>query len=93
MSDDRREILRHDDSGTKKPITEIWAWVCEETPGSEAIPATLVFDPEARIVPLIGADRDRIESWRAAAVATRIATARPVRLVRFTTREVVETLT
>jgi len=86
-------LERYDDTGDRKMITEIWAWICEETPGNEGIPATAVPDRHGmRIVPLVGGDRDRVESYRSEAIALRIALGVPVRLVRFTTREIVETL-
>lgn len=94
MSDARREPIRHFDDGSRKKITEIWAWVCEDGRG-EGIPAVRLPDPdtgEMTTMPLVGGDRARVESMRRFAIAARIGTASPVRLVRFTTREVVETL-
>lgn len=91
-------VIRHfDDGNTRKPITELWAWVSTEPDGGEGIIAASLPDPITRepvVMPLVGGDRERVESpfMRRVAMATRISTARPVRLVRFTTREVVETL-
>lgn len=88
---------RHFDDGSRKTITEIWAWLSEEAGGGEGIIAASLPDPitgEPVVMPLIGADTARMASsfMRRTATATRISTGRPVRLVRFTTREVVETL-
>lgn len=88
-------LERYDDTGVRRLLTEMWAWVVEETPGNEGVPATA--QPghrpgEILIVPLVGGDRDRVESYRDAAIALRISLNRPVRLVRFTTREVIEEL-
>jgi hypothetical protein len=77
------------DNGERKTITEIWAWICEDTPGSEGLPGASI---GGTFMPLIGSDRQRVESMRDFAVAVRIGTGRPVKLVRFTQREDVETL-
>lgn len=97
MSDLRGKtpLERYYDTGDRKMLTEMWAWVVEETPGNEGVPA--MAQPGQRpgemvVVPLVGGDRDRVESYRATAVALRISLGCPVRLVRFTAREVVETL-
>jgi hypothetical protein len=89
--------ITHFDDGSRKPITELWAWVSTEPDGGEGIVAASLPDPdtgEPIVMPLVGGDRERIESpfMRRVATATRIHTGRPVRLVRFTTREVIETL-
>jgi hypothetical protein len=89
MSDARREPIRHFDDGSRQDVTEIFAWVVEDARGGEGIPAAMI---GGRIMPLIGADRARIESLREHAIAARIMTAQPVRLVRFSNREIVETL-
>lgn len=43
-------------------------------------------------MPLVGADRERIESLRPIAEQMRHDTAYPVKLIRFSTREVLEEL-
>jgi hypothetical protein len=95
MSDLRGKtpVEHYDDTGDRKMVKELWAWLVEETPGSEGIPATAMPERHGiRIVPLMGADRARVESYREEAVSLRIALGCPVRLVRFTTREVIEEL-
>lgn len=70
-----------------KAIDEMWAWICTEPDGGEGIPA--LQGPDGPM-PMIGADRARIESLRpwAASVANELGL--PVRLVRFTGMEVLD---
>lgn len=72
-----------------KTITEMFAWVLTEPEGGEGIPAIMF---GGSIMPLIGADRARIESLRQAAVDVRRTSGCPVRLVRFDGRTVLEEL-
>lgn len=65
-----------------KAITEMFAWVVEEADGGEGIPASsrLVL---GHLVPLLGADRERVNSLRAEARYISDLVGRPVKLVRF----------
>lgn len=73
-------------------ITELWAWVvADEGPDDEGIPA--YFDPVARMMlPMVGADRARAESLREIAVGMSIDLGKPLRLVRSTGLETVDTV-
>jgi hypothetical protein len=79
---------------TPLPIDAIYAWVATETDGSEGICSGDFEIPGIgkRHMPLIGADRDRIESLRPIAEYVHRATGCPVRMVRFTLREDLESL-
>ncbi len=68
---------------TGERITEIYAWVVlDPTDNTEGIPATLQA-ADGTMMPLIGADRDRIESLRTwAAIAAR-KTGQPCELRRW----------
>lgn len=68
-----------------RKITEIWAWVVTEADGGEGLPGWLT---ASGWMPLIGADRERIESLRD--IASAAATGLPLKLMRFTGAEVVE---
>ena len=70
------------------PVIEaVYAWVAEEPDGSEGIIAVKLKD---QWHPLVGADPERIESFRDAAMSIHHTTLMPVRLLRFTTREILE---
>jgi hypothetical protein len=70
------------------PVIEaIYAWVAEEPDQSEGIIAVKLTTSWA---PLVGADRERIESFRDAAMHIHQTSMIPVRLLRFTTREILE---
>jgi len=48
-----------------KKIDELWAWICTETDGSEGVPAiSMNLNGVDHMAPMIGADRDRVESYR-----------------------------
>lgn len=70
-----------------KKITEMWAWVCTEEDGGEGIPA---IDIGGMVMPLIGADRKRIESLRKYAEQVVNEKSYPVKLMKFSNMEVVE---
>ena len=72
-----------------KQITEIWAWVCTEPDGGEGIPAINRGD---QIWPLLGADKERVESMRPHALMVAQVNKLPVKLLKFTNMEVVEVL-
>lgn len=70
-----------------KTITEIFAWVCTEADGGEGIPA---IDHLGMAMPLVGADRQRIESLRPFAERVAHELGLPVRLARFSGMETLE---
>lgn len=76
-------------AGPKK-ITELWAWIVTEENGGEGVPAGIL--PNGGMYPLLGADESRVRSYEQEArmIAARIK--RPVRLCRFTSMEVIQTL-
>jgi len=68
-------------------IDEVWAWcVVDPADDCEGIIASVGLITH----PLIGADRERIESFRFEARAVAQMTGQPVKLVRFGQREVIE---
>lgn len=79
-----------------KRIAELWAWVAIEKDGSEGVlGAEMTIEGQRMFVPLVGADRARIESYRAYAEAIGAKSKKRIKLVRFgaaTIREVIEPL-
>jgi hypothetical protein len=71
-------------------IDALYAWVATEKDGSEGVCAHML--PTMGMVPLVGADMDRIKSLRRFAENARALTGCPVRLVRFSMREDLEEL-
>lgn len=71
-----------------KLITEMWAWVCTEPDGGEGIPA---FEMNGHVMPLMGADKLRIESLRPMAQKV-LGQGLPVKLLKFSNMEVMEEL-
>lgn len=67
-------------------ITELFAWIVEHPDGEDGVPA--VRGRDDMVMPLIGSDRERIESLRSAAMEC--AETMPVRLVRFAQVEILE---
>lgn len=70
-------------AGTGLKIEKLYAWVAEEPDGGEGIIAGLFPGHDDVWMPLIGADRDRIESYRNHAQAVARETGYPVRLKVF----------
>jgi hypothetical protein len=76
---------------TGQKIERLYAWVATEPDGGEGVCGAYV--PElGGLVPLVGADRERIESLRDHAAITRKASGYPVRMVEFSTRTNMEEL-
>jgi len=74
-----------------KKIDELWAWVREDQGDGEGVlAAEMVLDGRTMFVPFVGADRERIESYRAQAQDIARRTGRKVHLIRYSTREVIE---
>lgn len=70
-------------------ISTITAWVGTDEAGNEGIIGLLT---DRGWLPCVGADHTRIESLRQVAVGHAATTGHPVRLIRFSTREVLETV-
>lgn len=71
-------------------ITELYAWVMEDTgPDDEGVPA---FAHGDALMPMMGADMERAMCLRPQAVLTAKAFGKPIRLVRSTALEVVEVI-
>lgn len=76
-------------------IEELFAWVATETDGTDGVlGAEMQIQGRTMFVPLVGADRARIESYRGHAEAIRQMRGGdvPVRLMRFSTATVLEEL-
>jgi hypothetical protein len=72
-------------------IVELWAWVREDEGDGEGILASeMVLDGRRMMVPLIGADRARIESYRDLAYGIAASTGHKIKLMRFSNSEVIE---
>lgn len=86
------KVHRHFQTPTSRAIDEVFAWVCTEPDGSEGIIAGSVpnADGSTLALPLVGGDLARMRSYRHIAEQVQRETGYPVRLVRFTTRSVVE---
>jgi len=76
--------------GQGLPIERLYAWVATEPDGGEGLCSVTTL--ALGTMPLIGADRERIESLRPHAEITRKLTGYPVRLVRFLRTDVMEEL-
>jgi hypothetical protein len=74
---------------TGKTIDRLYAWVATEPDGGEGICSMQFGDTH---MPLIGADRARIESLRLSAQQVRQLSGCTIRLVEFSTRTVIEEL-
>lgn len=61
-------------------IEKLYAWVAQEADGGEGVVAVMI---SSGVVPLIGADRTRVEHYRAWAADVAAASGRPVRLKVF----------
>jgi hypothetical protein len=70
-------------------ITILYAWVVEHPDGEDGIPAINAGD--GTVLPLVGSDRERIESLRHAALSCAMQ-GMPVKLCKFSTMEVLETI-
>ena len=68
-------------------IEEIWAYVVTESPGEEGIPA--VSGTGGMVIPLVGADGERMQSYRPHAVSIAADMGKQVKLVRFSNMEVI----
>ena len=71
-----------------KLIQEMYAFIATEEDGDEGIPATPIGQ---MMMPLVGADLDRINSLRPDAVLIAAFTGLSIQLVRFSRAETLET--
>jgi hypothetical protein len=71
---------------TGQKIERLYAWVATEADGGEGVCAMSLM---GTMMPLVGADMERIESLRAHARSVAVASGCPVKLVEFSTRRVV----
>lgn len=74
---------------TGQTIDALYAWVATEPDGGEGVCSALIGDTH---YPLVGADMDRIKSYRQHAELIHRTTGYPVRLVRFSRRDDLEIL-
>lgn len=74
-----------------KKITEMWAWVVTEADGGEGVPASNRIMP-GHFIPLVGADEERVRSMQPHARGIADMMGLPLKLVRFTSLEVVEVI-
>lgn len=70
-------------------IKTLMAFVSEDANGDEVIAA---FKTELGWMPMIGADENRIKSLRPMALDLYLHTGIPIKLVRFTTREEIDSI-
>lgn len=70
-------------------ITELWAWVVTHDDGSEGVPAANLIP--GHLVPLMGADEERMRSLEQTAREIATLKGMPLKLMRFTHAEEVET--
>jgi hypothetical protein len=71
-------------------IDSMWAFVATDKDGTEGIPA---FQSGAMLLPLVGADMQRIESMRPIAQTLADERGITIKLVHFTNRQEIETIT
>lgn len=72
-------------------ITELYAWVVADTgPDDEGVPAMMA--PNGMHYPLMGADMAAAEGWRPYVATLAQDLGKPVKLIRSTSIEVVETI-
>jgi hypothetical protein len=71
-------------------INALWAFLAVDEDGDEGV---IGFQAGDGPVPLVGADENRVESYRELATLTALASGLTVRLVKFSTREELEVFT
>ena len=74
---------------TGQKIERLYAWIATEPDGGEGVCAALMPDGKM-MMPLVGADMERMESLRHYAAEAVRFTGYPVRLVEFSNRIVIE---
>ena len=93
MSDwPNRRFVRVGREHPPRPVTELWAWVITEENGGEGVAACeMPINGERFMMPLVGADEERIRSLEPYARIVESKTGLKVHLRRFTNAEDVET--
>ena len=76
---------------TSQKIVKMYAWIATEPDGGEGVVAIRL--PDGMWMPLVGADRERIDSLRKQAVGIMRDTNMPIALKEFSTCTVLEELT
>lgn len=71
-----------------KKIDQMYAWIVTEENGQEGIPAYCV--RTGQWLPMVGADTERIESLRDTAMGIALAKGLPIKLVKFSGIEILE---
>lgn len=79
----------HDPGGLGVVVREVFVFLVVHGDGDEAIPAVMI---GGRWMPLVAAERERVEDMRPFAVQAAAASGKPVRLARFTTRTDLEVI-
>lgn len=86
-----KEVLKITRDFPPRDIVELWAWIVTEENGGEGIAACEMSMQGARwMMPLVGADLERIKSLEPQARLVEQLSGRPVQLKRFTISELVE---
>lgn len=67
-----------------RPVTELWVWVATEENGGEGVAACeMMIDGQRFMMPLVGADEERITALQPYAMLVATRTGMPVQLRRF----------
>ena len=68
-----------------RQVTELWAWICVEENGGEGVAACeMEIEGQRMLMPLVGADEDRVRSLEPQAKLVADRMGRPVTLRQFT---------
>lgn len=70
-------------------ISELFAFLSVDDDGCEGLLAANL-GPNGTVFPLIGADRERVESYRPYAAEAALKTGKKIRLARFSTKTILE---
>lgn len=88
MTHDETHLV-HDPGGTGFVIHELWAYVAVHADSDEGVIGASI---NGMVMPLVAADRTRLDELRPYAERAAAFAGKPVKLVRFTAREDVETI-
>lgn len=84
MQTDKNGVVRITRPHPPRLVTELWAWVVTEANGGEGVAACeMPIDGAKFMMPLIGADEERIQSLEPYARLVEQRTGMPVRLKHF----------
>jgi hypothetical protein len=73
-------------------INELWAWISDEEGGEGVIAVQALMDGELTWMPLIGADKARLDSLRPQALSVAKRDKRAVKLIHLSVRTDIETI-